>query len=246
MRALLDGDLYAFRSAASAENDNAGIAIYRVEEMIDRTLAELTDVEEFSIFLSGDTNFRYQVYPEYKANRTPIKPQFLQVVKDYLIEKYKAQISVDCEADDLLGIEQCSAPPLSTIICSLDKDLRMIPGYHYSWEIKGTSKYGKEWSRPMEIANVTPADALRTFYTQLLVGDSTDNIKGAPGIGPVKAAAILKDCTTEQEMFEAVEAHYSSLEELEMNGQCLWIFRKPNDIWRIPTFDTTVGESQGT
>lgn len=233
MKALLDGDLYAFRSAASAENDNAGIACHRVEEMIDKTLNE-TGADEFSIFLSGDNNFRYQLYPEYKANRKQPKPQFLLDVKNYLIEKYQAEVSDGCEADDLLGIAQCAAPPLSTIICSLDKDLRMIPGLHYSFEIRGTSVLGKEWTRPMEIIEVSPEDALQTFYTQLLVGDATDNIKGAAGIGPKKAQAILQDCITEQDMFNAVEAHYSSLEELEMTGQCLWIFRKPNDRWKLP------------
>jgi len=252
MRALLDGDIYAFRSAASAENDSLGLAIFRVEEMIDKTLAE-TGATEFSIFLSGDNNFRYQIYPEYKATRPKIKPRFLKEVKDYLIEKYKAAVSDGCEADDLLGIEQCAGNskhnpgdalikpegqratyPGQTIICSLDKDLRMIPGMHYSFEINGVSSLGKFWTRPMEIVNVEAFEGLKRFYTQLLTGDSTDNIKGAAGIGKVKAAAILRDCTTEKELYEAVEANYSSEEELLMNGQCLWIFRKPNDRWKIP------------
>ena len=250
MRALLDGDIYAFRSAASAENDSLGLAIFRVEEMIDKTLAE-TGATEFSIFLSGDNNFRYQIYPEYKATRSKIKPRFLKEVKDYLIEKYKAITSDGCEADDLLGIEQCAATEQNdgcafaiynvspTIICSLDKDLRMIPGMHYSFEINGVSSLGKSWTRPMEIVNVEAFEGLKRFYTQLLTGDSTDNIKGAAGIGKVKAAAILRDCTTEKELYEAVEANYSSEEELLMNGQCLWIFRKPNDRWRIPVFETS-------
>jgi DNA polymerase-1 len=233
VRALIDGDLYAFRPAASAENDSLGIAIYRAEEMIDKTLNE-TGADEFSIFLSGDTNFRKQIYPEYKANRTQPKPRFLKEVKDYLFEKYAAEWSDGCEADDLLGIAQCTGT--DTIICSIDKDLRMIPGKHYSFEISGKSNLGKEWVRPMEICEVSPFDGLRRFYTQLLVGDATDNIKGASGIGKVKAERILAGCTTEQELFEAVEAHYGSLEEMEMNGQCLWIFRKPNDRWRIPNF----------
>lgn len=240
MRALLDGDIYAFRSASSAEHDNLGIATYRVEEMIDKTLNE-TGASEFSIYLSGNNNFRYEIYPEYKANRTQPKPRFLKEVKDYLIEKYQAVVSDGCEADDLLGIEQCQLyqgyeGTWPTIICSIDKDLRMIPGMHYSFEIKGTSVKGKEWIRPMEITNVEYFDGLRRFYTQLLTGDSTDNVKGAAGIGPVKAQRILADCTTEEELLEATRDFFSSDEELLMTGQCLWIFRKPNDRWRIPVF----------
>jgi 5'-3' exonuclease len=208
-----------------------------MEEMIDNTLAE-TSADEFSIFLSGPTNFRNEIYPEYKANRTAPKPQHLAACKDHLIEKYQAQVSDGCEADDLLGIAQCASD--NTIICSLDKDLRMIPGKHYSFEIHGTinrgPRTGQSWTRPMEICEVSEFDGLRSFYTQILVGDSSDNVKGASGIGPVKAERLLAGCTTEQELYEAVSDCFSSQEELLMNGQCLWIFRKPNDIWKIPNF----------
>jgi 5'-3' exonuclease len=256
LRALLDGDIYAFRSASSAENDDLGIAIARMEEMIDNTLAE-TSSDQFSIFLSGENNFRYSIYPEYKANRNQPKPRHLLDCKQYLIDKYKAVVSDGCEADDLLGIEQCETMRLrgdlpgrahndvnplasDTIICSIDKDLRMIPGNHYSFEISGKitrgPRAGETWVRPAERVSVTELEGTRKFYTQLLTGDSTDNVKGAAGIGPVKAERILADCTTEQEFVNAVRNYFSSDEELLMTGQCLWIFRKPNDRWQIPEF----------
>jgi DNA polymerase-1 len=232
LKALLDGDIYAFRPAAASENEDLGIAIWRMEEMIDNTLAE-TGADEFSIFLSGDTNFRYSVYPEYKANRTQPKPRHLRDLKQYLVDKYNAEVSVDCEADDLLGIAQCSQQ--DTIICSLDKDLRMIPGQHYSFEIRGNNK-GTAWVRPAEIVTVDPVEGLRRFYTQVLTGDATDNVKGAAGIGKVKAGRILSDLGTEAEMLDAVRDFFSCDEELLITGQCLWIFRKPNDRWKIPSF----------
>jgi 5'-3' exonuclease len=232
LRALIDGDLYSYRSSASAENDNLGIAIFRVEEMIDKTLHE-TGADEFSIFLSGSNNFRNTILFEYKANRTQPKPKYLAEVREYLTDKYKAETTDGYEADDALGVAQCAAT--DTIICSLDKDLKMIPGLHYSFEISGTSKLGKKWSRPMEISKVEPFDGLKCFYTQLLVGDPTDNVKGCPGVGKVGAEKLLRDCTTEQELFEAVQASYPSDEELLVNGQCLWIWRKMNDIWQPPT-----------
>lgn len=237
MRALLDGDIYAFRPAAASEKDDLGIAIWRMEEMIDNTLAA-TGADEFSIFLSGENNFRYDIYPEYKATRPKDKPRHLKDLKQYLVEKYNAQVSDGCEADDLLGIEQCKwfegNDPKTTIICSLDKDLRMIPGNHYSFEISGVSSLGKPWTKAAELAFVEPFDGLRRFYTQCLTGDSTDNIKGASGIGPVKAARILDGCRTEEALFEAARDCFGSDEEFLMTGQCIWIFRKPNDIWRFP------------
>jgi 5'-3' exonuclease len=237
LRALLDGDIYAYRPAAASENDDLGIAISRMEEMIDNTLAE-TGADEFSIFLSGENNFRYEIYPEYKANRPKERPRHLKDLKNYLIEKYQAVVSDGCEADDLLGIEQCQGT--DTIICSIDKDLRMIPGKHYSFEIRGTitrgPRAGEGWVRPAELVTVEPFDGLRRFYTQCLTGDSTDNIKGASGIGSVKAARLLSECRTEQALFEATRSCFSCDEELEVTGACLWIFRKPNDRWKIPEF----------
>jgi 5'-3' exonuclease len=212
LRALLDGDIYAFRPAAASENENLNIAIWRMEEMIDNTLAE-AGADEFSIFLSGDNNFRYEVYPEYKANRPKERPRYLKDLKNYLIEKYGAVVSDGCEADDLLGIAQCTwfegTDPKPTIICSIDKDLRMIPGNHYSFEIRGTNK-GTSWVKPAERCVVEPFDGLRRFYLQCLTGDSTDNIKGASGIGKVKGNRILADCTNESELFEATRCCFSS------------------------------------
>jgi 5'-3' exonuclease len=245
LRALLDGDIYAYRPAAASENDDLGIAISRMEEMIDNTLAE-TGADEFSIFLSGENNFRYEIYPEYKANRPKERPRHLKDLKNYLIEKYQAVVSDGCEADDLLGIEQCRyffdgrSAGNDTIICSIDKDLRMIPGKHYSFEIRGTitrgPRAGEGWVRPAELVTVEPFDGLRRFYTQCLTGDSTDNIKGAAGIGAVKAERILSECRTEEALLEATRNFFSCDEELEVTGACLWIFRKPNDRWKIPEF----------
>jgi 5'-3' exonuclease len=112
----------------------------------------------------------------------------------------------------------------------------MIPGKHYSWPISG-----KGWEKPGIYREVTPLEGMRWFYTQVLVGDTSDNIKGCPGIGKVKAERMLKDCETEEEMFEAVRNAYSFDEALLMNGQVLWIQRQPNQIWEFP-IDTTERE----
>jgi 5'-3' exonuclease len=205
---------------------------------MERTIDDIlmtTSSNEFSIALSGESNFRYQVYPEYKANRKDqVRPQFLTECKEYLYLQYNAEYSEDCEADDLLGIWQMEDIN-NTIICSLDKDLWQIPGMHYSWEISGTSK-GTKWTKAAEIGNVSHLEGLRFFYTQMLVGDTADNVKGVSGVGKKTAPALLQNCMTEQEMFEIVQDKYSNDDEMLMNGQCLWIFRQPNDRWKLPTF----------
>jgi 5'-3' exonuclease len=210
--------------------------------MIDLTM-EATKADEFSLYLTGDNNFRYSIYPEYKGQRPDERPRHLHPLRQYVQEKYNAVVADGCEADDLLGIEQCKSQ--NTIICSLDKDLRQIPGNHYSFEITGVSVNGKRWTKPAEFATVSEAEGLKFFYYQLLVGDPADNLRGVYGMGKVKATNLLKDLHTEEEMFEAVRSCYSSDEEMEMQGACLWIWRKPNDIWRLPTFETTKREGQG-
>jgi len=94
--------------------------------------------------------------------------------------------------------------------------------------------------------SVSPRDALRFFYYQLLVGDSADNIKGAKGIGPKKAERILEtafedwcaEAGTEAELptfyFEAVQGYFSWHEELMLNARCLYIWQKENDEWHPP------------
>ncbi len=68
MLALIDHDLVIFRSAASAENDELGIAIYRAQQLLDN-LMEKTKATEYRAFISSTTNFRKDILPSYKANR---------------------------------------------------------------------------------------------------------------------------------------------------------------------------------
>lgn len=135
----------------------------------------------------------------------------------------------------MLGVRQCELAP-DTIICTTDKDLDMIPGWHYTWEIKRLG----QTVRKAQKYYVNAYEASHFFYYQLLVGDSTDNIKGVVGIGKQKAEKLLSGLWSEEEMFNCVREQYSNDEEMEMNAQVLWIWRKPGDIWK---FDPTKRES---
>lgn len=114
------------------------------------------------------------------------------------------------------------------VICAIDKDMNQIAGKHFNWAIIRLGTIVRE----AKIYDVSPEEGDRFFWTQCLVGDPTDNIKGVPGIGKVKAEAILRDCNGNQECYEAIKETYSSEEELDMNAQCIYIWRKPNDSWR--------------
>lgn len=223
MQALIDHDLVVFRCAASAENDGLNIAIHRVEALLDELLTK-TGADSYRAFLSGKSNFRKTIYPEYKANRTAPKPVHLEALREYALDKQNAELAPDTlEADDALGINQTD----DTMIVSLDKDLLMVPGKHFSWEIKG-----KGWTKPDKFTEQTKLGGLRLFFEQCLKGDTADNIKGIEKIGNKRAAALLADCVTEQQMFDAVRNAYGNDEEFIMNASVLWIMQNEEDVWK--------------
>jgi len=223
MQALIDHDLVVFRCAASAENDSLNIAIHRVEALLDELLTK-TGADSYRAFLSGKSNFRKTIYPEYKANRTAPKPIHLEALREYALEKQNAELAPDTlEADDALGINQTD----DTIIVSLDKDLLMVPGKHFSWEING-----KGWNKPDKFFTQDVIGGMRLFFEQCLKGDTADNIKGIEKIGNKRAKALLADCVTEQEMFDTVRDAYSNDEEFIMNASVLWIMQHEEDIWK--------------
>jgi len=141
-----------------------------------------------------------------------------------------------------MGIAQCAETAKErTVIVSLDKDLLMIPGLHYSWHIEGGPATNR-WVREAREVEISDIEGLKYFYTQLLVGDPSDNLKGVPGIGKVKASKMLAGDLTEEEMFTIVRDAYPSMEAMLLNGQCLWIQRQPNQIWEFPFESNYSGE----
>lgn len=225
MIAFIDGDIVAFRCAATAEENEEWVALARTKELTELILQEV-GATEYKIFLTGKGNFRKEIWPQYKANREgkPI-PKHLNICRDYLVKDWQAEVINGIEADDALGIYQTSYHALfdGCIICSIDKDLLQIPGLHYNWVKKVFS-------------TITIVSAIRNFYTQLLVGDPADNIRGCPGIGKAKAPKILDGCETEQEMFDAVRIAYNNDELMFLNAQLLYIKRSYTDCWSPAKF----------
>lgn len=220
MIALIDYDLVVYRCAASAENEEFHIAKHRVDELLDQILLK-TETESYIGYLTSKSNFRKTIYPEYKSNRTQPKPKWLPDLRQYAIEEQGVVIAKDgLEADDELGINQTE----ETIICSLDKDLLQIPGYHFQWGI-GTLK----WSKPDTYITQTELEGWRLFYQQCLKGDRSDNVKGIDGLGEKKAEKLLANCKTDQEMFGIVREMYGNDDEFIMNASCLYILRDYDD-----------------
>ena len=103
---MVDADLVAFRCAISAENGELWVATSRADAMLYDMLME-TGASEYELWLSGKGNFRYSVFPEYKANRIKAqRPKWEKEVKQYLVDNWNANWTEGIEADDMLGIRQ--------------------------------------------------------------------------------------------------------------------------------------------
>lgn len=229
--ALIDADILVYRIGFTTEGLPDWIASSRVDESIGGILAKL-DTNKYKCYLTSQdkTNFRYAIYPEYKANRKAPKPEHYQFLRDHLINAHNAFVVEGQEADDQLGIDQTISPidQEQTCICTIDKDLDQIPGWHLNF-VKET-KY-----------EVSPFQGLKKFYHQLLTGDlPTDNIPGLKGIGEKKADKALANCQTEEDMFNVAkkmyQSHYpDSWEKIMLrNGQLLKIRTREGELWQFP------------
>lgn len=163
-------------------------AIYGIDQRIATMLSEC-NTSKFAGFLTEGRCFRYDVAPSYKGNRKGRpKPPIFYALREHLKQKYDMWGITELEADDLVSYYSYT-DNRSTIICSPDKDvLYQCVGMHYN--------YGKA-----EFLHTSPDEALKFLWKQVLMGDSTDNIPGIPGVGVKTAENWLKDRTKDYEAF---------------------------------------------
>ena len=202
--------------------------------MIER-ICIATNSQDIECYIGGSDNFRYKIYPEYKANRTKEKPHYLEACREMLVTQYKATVVNGYETDDALGIAQTKYDGNSRI-CSLDKDLLQIPGMHFNW-VSGVSRL------------VSPLDGLRTYYKQLILGDRTDNIPGYDGKLRsecpkfiAKLQEPIDEMTEEIDMYNHVCDVYSEQVSwtddwktpMHRNAQLLYILKNEEEFWTPP------------
>jgi len=219
VKALIDGDIVVYRGAMSAEKEEQWVALARADQMIQDILAD-TGATSYNVYLTGSGNFRRELAPSYKANRPDSRPTHWQAVREFLVTQHKAQICDGFEADDEMGVQQ-DKETMSTVICSIDKDLLQIPGRHYNFVKKLHSVQSKD-------------QGLKHLYLQSLIGDRSDNIIGVAGIGPVKAEQALAELLPE-EWYDKCRELYNDDERFHLNMKLLYIWQKPNDMWKPPT-----------
>ena len=192
-RLLIDGDILTYRTCWACqtqvqwEDDIVTTAtnLKEVKAQADATIArwqEQLGVKQIIICFSpkGGKYFRHNILESYKGTRKASqKPMGYHSLVEYLKEKYSYLQVPMLEADDTLGILATNGEYSRNIIVSVDKDMLTIPCEYYNMDKEVT-----------ETVDTKLADYMHLYQT--LVGDSTDNYKGCPGVGPKKAADILK------------------------------------------------------
>ena len=248
--AFIDGDRITMGAGFGSEKSIKGklihvdplpFALYKAKLTINK-IKRAVDANEYVIFIgdSGHKHFRYKVAKTlpYKGNRKDVKrPEHEAAIREYLVRYHSAKIVRGVEVDDALGIEQWKYLVKSaktgellrgtSIICSNDKDLDMIPGWHYDIDYgierrSGDRTYIMKSYKKSQIyfikdpgflalrknnrnnKNVLIGGGQLWFCAQLLMGDKTDNIPSCPkdaknGFGLVSTFEVLKDCKTFQE-----------------------------------------------
>ena len=201
---LIDGSAYIFRAFHAIPVDSFkrsdGIHTNAVNgfcNMIMKLIEQVTsdEAEDYVavVFDASSRTFRNDLYPDYKANRSEppeeLRPQFA------LVREATRAFNLPCielegyEADDLIATyaREATAKGFETVIVSSDKDLMQLVN-------DSVTMFDPMKDRRIAAAEVAEKFGVapdRVIDVQALMGDSTDNVPGVPGIGAKTAAQLI-------------------------------------------------------
>jgi len=215
---LIDGNSIAYRAffALPLLHNDKGIhtnAIYGFTMMLMKILEEEKPTHILVAFDAGKTTFRHKSFSEYKGGRQKTPPElseqfsFIRELLDaYRISRYELE---NYEADDIIGtlVLQAEKEGYQIKVISGDKDLTQLSSTQTTVGItkKGITEI-EEYTPEhiMEKYGLTPEQIIDM---KGLMGDTSDNIPGVPGVGEKTAIKLLKE-------FETLEALLASIDKV--------------------------------
>lgn len=239
----IDGDIIVYSVGFAGEGDPVAFVLDSVNRMV-AGIVKACKADSYTVLLTGKGNFREDVatIKPYKGNRAESKkPGHYDEIRQHILNHRNGELIEGEEADDQLGIR---AVRDGHIIATLDKDLDTVPGDHYNW--RKDIRY-----------NVDADEAMYFFYTQMLTGDSTDNIPSMYQMVGRRASKKIKEhlllCDSPHECYQYVYNQYAEgydnvgmlpdeKEEIITKwlteiGQLLYIRHKEGEMWTPPTTD---------
>jgi DNA polymerase I len=215
---LLDGHSLAYRAffALPVENFSTTTgqptnAVYGFTSMLINVLRDEQPTHIAVAFDVSRATFRSEEYSEYKANRTTSPSEFkgqVSLIKEVLAALRVTTVELEgFEADDVIATltTQAYAAGYETLICSGDRDAMQLVSDRVTllYPRKGVS----------DLARMTP-DAVQEKYGVVpgeypdiaaLVGESSDNLPGVPGVGPKTAAKWINQFGSLDEVVNRVD-----------------------------------------
>lgn len=203
MKVIFDADSLIYASCFKGKDNrldkddlfetDVDVAFDKFTDGFQRCLSFLEDkvaVDEV-VFCNGSiNNFRKNITPTYKANRTAKKPEILGALHNLVKFTYDSVWGDGVETDDVvatLWAEEVKKNGVdNVIIMSLDKDYKQFPCWFYDYNYKNR-----------ELIKITEEEALNNFYSQMIIGDTADNIKVCKGYGKAYALKLFKDAKSE-------------------------------------------------
>ena len=127
------------------------------------------------------------VQREYQGSRKDREaPDYLEPMRGYIVSNLNGIPHLDQEADD--GLAQAGYHDPNAVICSADKDLMMVPGLHLDMsKVDKSAVVFRVYSDHVGSLYMNDSGDIKGhgplwFFAQCLMGDSADNIQGAPGV----------------------------------------------------------------
>src|SRR3989442_1873793 len=223
-------------------------AVFIFTNMLRKLLQDEQPKDIAAVFESKEKAFRHESFTDYKANREQM-PDDLASQMPYikrLCEAYSIPMITVCgyEADDVIGTLalQAANKRLQAVIVSNDKDMCQLVRDPLVVCMRQNSQVVKrkepvppiEWCDEAWVAKKFGVPANKLVDLLGLMGDSIDNIPGAPGVGPKGAVQIIQDYGS----IDNALAHWEEIknkryrESLRDNAE---LIRTSRDLARIKT-----------
>ena len=202
MKAIVDADSLIYASAINKETLEECVDTFN--DYLNSVLSDLREYCEVSdvILCNGGSNaLRKAINPSYKENRKTDKPTFLTKLHKEVKTSYQSAWAKGYETDDVVASlwkhysEQEGVD--SVIIVANDKDYKQFPCWYFDMY----------WRR-RTLDKIEELESKVNFYTQMIVGDTADNINYLKGKGKAYAKKLFKGKKTEKSLLFATYREY--------------------------------------
>ena len=178
------------------------------------------------VFDTPTPTFRHEMYSEYKANRDET-PEDIKKAVPYikkLIEAYKIPV-IDYpgfEADDVIGTlaKKASEKGFTTYMMTPDKDFaQLVTDNILMFKPSRSGNESVQWGVEDIKREFSVKDPKQVIDILALMGDASDNIPGAPGVGPKTAMKLVSEYGSVEEVFKHTDQLKGKLKEIIENNR---------------------------